>query len=58
MILVRLPPRNTEFVFLTTRYDERIREQFDDAPVVEVWTEGRVADWSGIPGTLPLDPFA
>lgn len=48
---------NQEFVFLTNRYDDRIREQFDDAPVVEVRTEGRMADWSGIPGSLPLDPF-
>lgn len=45
---------NQEFVFVTDRYDESIRAQFDGAPVVEVWTDGHVADWSGIPGGSPL----
>jgi anaerobic ribonucleoside-triphosphate reductase activating protein len=47
---------NQEFVFLTDRYDDRIRAQFDEAPVVEVWADGRVADWSGIPDNTPPWP--
>jgi anaerobic ribonucleoside-triphosphate reductase activating protein len=41
---------NQEFVFLTDRYDDSIRSQFAEAPTVEVWTDGRIADWTGIPG--------
>ncbi len=47
--------RNQEFVFLTRRYDERVREQFEEAPVIEVWTDGVMANWTGIPGDPPLD---
>jgi anaerobic ribonucleoside-triphosphate reductase activating protein len=47
--------QNQEFVFLTGRYDEGVRAQFDEAPVVEVWTDGLRADWTGIPGMPPLD---
>lgn len=46
---------NQEFVYLTDRYDDRIRAQFDQAPVVEVWADGLVASWSGIPGGPPLE---
>ncbi len=49
---------NQEFVFLSDRYDDSIRSQFDEAPVVEIWTDGRVADWSGIPGAAPLPIIA
>jgi anaerobic ribonucleoside-triphosphate reductase activating protein len=48
---------NQEFVFLTKRYDETIREQFDRVPVVEVRTDGHTADWTGIPGVSPIDGF-
>ncbi len=48
---------NQEFVFLTKRYDESIREQFDRVPVVEVRTDGHTADWTGIPGVSPIDAF-
>lgn len=40
---------NQEFVFLTDRYDERVREQFHAVPVVEAWSDGATLDWTGIP---------
>jgi anaerobic ribonucleoside-triphosphate reductase activating protein len=45
---------NQEFVFLTGRYDERIREQFDQVPLIELRTDGRTADLTGIPGSCGL----
>lgn len=40
---------NQELVFLTDRYDDRVRAQWDEAPVVEAWCDGGVLDWTGIP---------
>jgi anaerobic ribonucleoside-triphosphate reductase activating protein len=44
---------NQELVFLTDRYDEGIRAQWDEAPVVEAWCDGGVLDWTGIPAVAP-----
>lgn len=40
---------NQELVFLSDRYDERVRGSFDALPVVEARADGQVLDWSGIP---------
>lgn len=44
---------NQEFIFLTGRYDQSIWEQGASSPVVEVWTDGKTFDWSGIPVASP-----
>lgn len=41
---------NQEFVYLTGRYDDRVRAQFAEVPVVEARADGTVMDWTGIPG--------
>lgn len=43
---------NQEFIFLTSRYDETVL--MAEAPVLEYRTDGREADWTGIPGPLDL----
>lgn len=46
---------NQEFVFLTNRYDERVRAQFDQVPVVEARADGAVLDWTGIPAGVDCE---
>lgn len=46
---------NQEFVYLSSRYDERIRDQFDVVPVVEARADGVLMDWTGIPGVEDLN---
>jgi anaerobic ribonucleoside-triphosphate reductase activating protein len=41
---------NQEFVYLTSRYDDKVREQFDTVPLVEARADGVTMDWTGIPG--------
>jgi anaerobic ribonucleoside-triphosphate reductase activating protein len=45
---------NQEFVYLTDRYDDRVRAQFDEVPVVEARVDGSVLDWTGIPAAADL----
>ncbi len=45
---------NQEFVYLTSRYDDRVRAQFDEVPVVEARVDGGALDWTGIPGPAEL----
>lgn len=45
---------NQEFVYLTSRYDERVRAQFDGVPVVEARVDGGAIDWTGIPAATDL----
>lgn len=45
---------NQELVFLTSRYDDAIRAEFDRIPVVEVRTDGVVGDLTGIPAAGDL----
>lgn len=40
---------NQEFVYLTDRYDDRVRAQFEQVPVVEARVDGLLIDWTGIP---------
>lgn len=48
---------NQELVFLSSRYDESIRSQWSDLPVVELRTDGRTLDWTGIPTELDTFTF-
>lgn len=46
---------NQELVFLTSRYNEGIRAQFDVLEVVELRTDGTAVDWTGIPSAADTE---
>lgn len=45
---------NQEFVFLSDRYDERIREQWEELPEIELHLSGTDVVVTGIPRRLPV----
>ena len=49
--------RNQQFVFLSDRYDESVSAGVSQLPTVEVWTDGAVAGWTGIPAGPRCDPL-
>jgi len=46
---------NQELIFLTSRYTEEIRAQFDALEVVEIRTDGTAVDWTGIPSASDIE---